>query len=137
LAEIVTTDNHAAPILEKFKLDYCCKGKRTLKTACTENNIPLPIVLQELEKMQDEYNHKTAMPFTEMSAQQLIDHILTHHHFFVRQAAPQIMMHLTKLVEKHSNHFRWISEGYSLFWALQGELLLHMRKKELILFPLI
>src|SRR6478672_7066042 len=95
LAEIVMADNHAAPILEKFKLDYCCKGKRTLERACTENNIPLPIVLQEFEKMQDEYNDKTVMPFAEMSAQQLIDHILTHHHFFVRQAAPQIIMHLT------------------------------------------
>jgi len=29
LAEIVTANNHAALVLQKFKLDYCCKGKRT------------------------------------------------------------------------------------------------------------
>ena len=40
-AEIVTANNHAALVLQKFKLDYCCKGKRTLETACVENNIPL------------------------------------------------------------------------------------------------
>jgi len=137
LAEIVMADNHAAPILQKFKLDYCCKGKRTLETACAENNIPLPAVLQELEKMQDEYNNKNVVPFTEMRAQQLIDHILTHHHFFVKQAVPQIVMHLTKLVQKHGNRFGWISDGYSTFMALQEELMLHMRKEELVLFPYI
>jgi regulator of cell morphogenesis and NO signaling len=42
LAEIVTEDNHAASILQKFSLDYCCKGKRTLVAACAENNIPFP-----------------------------------------------------------------------------------------------
>src|SRR5262245_48892129 len=110
LAEIVTADNHAAPILQKFKLDYCCKVKRTLETACAENNIPLPVVLQELEKVQDEYSCKNVMPFTEMNAEQLIAHILTHHHFFVRQSVPQISMHLTKLVQKHGDRFDWIRE---------------------------
>jgi regulator of cell morphogenesis and NO signaling len=137
LAEIVTADNHAAPILQKFKLDYCCKGKRTLKTACEENNIPLPAVLHELEKMQDEYSFKNVMPFAAMSAEQLITHIVTHHHFFVKQATPQIVMHLTKLVQKHADRFGWINDGYNTFMALQEELLQHMAKEELVLFPYI
>jgi len=137
LAEIVTANNHAALVLQKFKLDYCCKGKRTLKTACVENNIPLPKVLLELEKLQDEYRYKNIIPFTEMNAEQLIAYILTHHHFFVKQAVPQITMHLTKLVQKHGNRFDWIYEGYNTFEALQQELLQHMNKEELVLFPYI
>lgn len=137
LAEIVTADNHAAPILQKFKLDYCCKGKRTLETACAENNIPLPVVLQELEKRRDEHNYENVMPFTEMSAEQLIAHIITHHHFFVKQAVPQIIMHMTKLVQKHGDRFKWINEGYDIFMVLQKELLQHMEKEEHVLFPYI
>jgi regulator of cell morphogenesis and NO signaling len=137
LAEIVTADNHAAPVFQKFKLDYCCKGKRTLEKACSENNIPLSEVLSELEKTQNAYGYRNVMPFTEMSAEQLVAHILTHHHFFVKQATPQIMMHLTKLAQKHGDHFNWIKEGYDVFTTLQKELLLHMEKEEKVLFPYI
>lgn len=135
LAEIVTADNHAAPVFQKFKLDYCCKGKRTLQIACAENNIPLPEVLEELEKIQEDPGNYNVMPFTEMSAEQLIAHILVHHHFFVKQAVPQITMHLTKLVQKHGVHFSWINEGYEVFMTLQEELLHHMQKEEQVLFP--
>ena len=121
LAEIVMADNHAAPVLQKFKLDYCCKGKRTLETACAENDLSLPPVLEELNKVLDEDDFGSIMPFNEMSAEQLISHILTHHHFFVRRAIPQISMHLAKLVEKHGDHFEWVREGYDIFMVLQEE----------------
>jgi regulator of cell morphogenesis and NO signaling len=77
------------------------------------------------------------MPFSEMSAEQLIAHILTHHHFFVRQAIPQITMHLTKLVQKHGDRFSWIYQGYNIFMSLKEELLQHMEKEESVLFPYI
>ncbi|HEY6978054.1 MAG TPA: DUF542 domain-containing protein [Chitinophagaceae bacterium] len=135
LAEIVTADNHAAPVFQKYKLDYCCKGKRTLEKACVENNIPLTDILKELEKIQDKYYPRNTMPFTQMSAEQLIAHIVTHHHFFVKQAVPQISMHLAKLVQKHGERFNWINEGYDIFMNLQEELLQHMDKEECVLFP--
>jgi regulator of cell morphogenesis and NO signaling len=137
LAEIVREDNHAAAVLEKFKLDYCCKGKRTLEHACSENNIPVSTVLDELENMQEQFGSKDIMPFTEMNAEQLIAHILTHHHFYVKQSVPQIIAHLEKLVQKHGHHFEWINEGYETFIQLAEELLQHMRKEEMVLFPLI
>ena len=38
LGEIVAKQNNAVPVLEKYNLDYCCRGKRTLQKACEENN---------------------------------------------------------------------------------------------------
>jgi iron-sulfur cluster repair protein YtfE (RIC family) len=46
-------------------------------------------------------------------------------------------MHLTKLGQKHGDRYEWINEGYNLFMILQEELLLHMRKEELVLLPFI
>ena len=34
LAEIVTRHPMAAAVFERHKLDYCCRGKRTLQDAC-------------------------------------------------------------------------------------------------------
>ena len=33
LAQIVSDDYRAASIFEKYDLDYCCKGKRSLQKA--------------------------------------------------------------------------------------------------------
>ena len=39
LSEIVTDNHRAAPIFEKYGLDFCCKGKRPLKTACADKEV--------------------------------------------------------------------------------------------------
>lgn len=122
------------PVFEKYNLDYCCKGKRTLQKACEENNVDITTVLDELENVPAQ---RTVIqkPFTEMTAEELIGHILVHHHYYVKQMVPQIQQHLAKLQEKHANKFEWIKTGVETFNLLQQELLQHMQKEETILFP--
>ncbi len=133
LGEIVTNQNKAVPVLEKYNLDYCCKGKRTLQKACEENNIDVALVSDELENIPAE--QAMQMPFNEMTAEQLISHILIHHHYYIKQIVPQIQAHLFKLQQKHADKFEWIEGGVQTFDLLQEELLQHMQKEETILFP--
>ena len=134
LGEIVAKQNNLVPVLEKYNLDYCCRGKRTLQKACEENHVDITTVLNELENIPVQ---RTAiqMPFTEMTAEELIAHILVHHHYYVKQIVPQIQQHLAKLKEKHADKFEWINTGVETFNLLQQELLQHMHKEEMILFP--
>ena len=41
LATIVTYNHQVVPLLEKYNLDFCCKGKRTLAQACAEKGIKI------------------------------------------------------------------------------------------------
>jgi regulator of cell morphogenesis and NO signaling len=133
LGEIVAKQNNAVPVLEKYNLDYCCRGKRTLQKACEENNVDVTTVLDELENIPAQ--NAIQMPFNEMSADQLIAHILIHHHYYIKQIVPQIQAHLAKLQQKHADKFAWIEGGVHTFDLLQDELLQHMQKEEMILFP--
>jgi regulator of cell morphogenesis and NO signaling len=54
LANIVSSNHLAAPILERYHLDYCCKGKRSLADACNEKGIKLVDVIQDLLVEADE-----------------------------------------------------------------------------------
>lgn len=137
LAEIVTSDNRAAGVLEKFHLDFCCRRKRTLKDACSEINIALEEVKAILQNIAKERNVQTTKPFNAMSADELIEHIMRYHHSYVRQSVPQLTGFLSKLFYKHADNFEWIEEGYKTFLLLQEELLQHMDKEEQVLFPLI
>ena len=52
LASIVTANHQTAPVLEKYSLDFCCKGKRTLAQACTEKGLSVEAITNELKLLQ-------------------------------------------------------------------------------------
>ncbi len=134
LASIVTEHHQTVPVLEKYNLDFCCKGKRTLAQACTEKGLSIEAVMKELEASARAEN-KSSMPYSEMSAEQLIGHILIHHHFYLKQTMPVIAEHLTKVAARHGEKFPCMVEVLQLFQHVKNEMTLHMHKEEMILFP--
>ncbi len=44
LSSIVTEKFQTVQVLEKYNLDFCCKGKRTLSEACAEMGLPLNVI---------------------------------------------------------------------------------------------
>ncbi|MEO7308236.1 MAG: iron-sulfur cluster repair di-iron protein [Ferruginibacter sp.] len=134
LATIVTNNHFTVPVFEKYNLDFCCKGKRTLAEACIEKGISLESISMELERSTGT-EQKSQMPFTAMNAEQLISYILIHHHFYVKQAMPAILLHLEKVVAKHGDHYPYMTRVLHLFNEINEEMTGHMQKEELILFP--
>jgi regulator of cell morphogenesis and NO signaling len=134
LAEIVKNNHKAVPVFEKFNLDFCCKGKRTLQEACHEKSIDIAAVENELGTMTAADNCRQ-MPFTEMSAEQLISHIVVKHHFYVKQTMPRIQTHIQKVAMKHGDRFPNMLEVAELFTGINEDMTQHMAKEEQVLFP--
>ena len=134
LATIVTNNHFTVPVLEKYNLDFCCKGKRTLTDACMEKGLSVETVAAELENSSAALQ-SNKMPFTEMTVDQLISYILIHHHFYVKQSMPTILGHLEKVAAKHGDHFPYMIEVLNLFKEINAEMTLHMHKEEVMLFP--
>ena len=134
LASIVTGHHQTVPVLEKYNLDFCCKGKRTLSQACTEKGLSVQKIMEELN-IATLINKGSSMPFAEMTAEQLIGYIIIHHHFYLKQSMPTIAEHLTKVATKHAQRFPYMSKVLDLFLHLKNEMMLHMHKEETILFP--
>jgi len=133
LAEIVTNNHRSAAVLEKYHLDFCCKGKRSLQQACKEQNISVEDLLNELENIS--VNRETAYPFDKLSLSQLVDHIVSTHHEYVKTESPQIAAYLQKVASKHGDRHPELFKIFELFTILKEEMEQHMRKEELILFP--
>ena len=134
LATIVNNNHQTVPVLEKYHLDFCCNGKRTLAEACTEKGLPLKNIAEELEKKMNA-EQSSFLPFTSMTAEQLISYILIHHHFYVKQSIPAILAHIEKVVTKHADRFPFMVEVLYLFREVAQEMTMHMHKEEAILFP--
>lgn len=134
LASIVTKNSASVSVFEKYSLDFCCNGKRTLEEACIAKGLSVQEISSELiTEMQPRVSSQ--LPFEEMSAEQMISYILIHHHFYVKQSMPQIVYHVEKVANKHGDRFPYMKEVLELFREIQDEMTSHMHKEEVILFP--
>ena len=78
LAQIVTGNHRTAAIFEKYHLDFCCKGKRSLEQACNEQNIATNELLAELESISSAPVTGTAgFPFDQLTLTQLSNYIVS------------------------------------------------------------
>jgi len=104
LSEIVKNNFHTAAIFEKYNLDFCCNGKRTLDNACTEKGINPENVINEIEEINSSSNQGEIKP-DEWKLDFLIDYILNNHHSYVNRMLPVISAHTQKVASVHGgNH---------------------------------
>lgn len=130
----IALSNHAfIPVLEKYSLDFCCRGKRTLEDVCTEKNIPVAAVVNDLQNTLT--TTQPHLPFTDMTAEQLITYIMIHHHFYVKNSVATIHSHIQKVATKHGERYPHMQGVLDRFSAVVADLLPHMEKEERILFP--
>ena len=133
LAQIVNTNHRAATVFEKYHLDFCCKGKRTLQQACTESELKIEEVLSDLEKTAQ--GKSIPLHYENMSLTQLADYIVMTHHSYVKKEMPAILGYLEKVATKHGDRHPEMVKVLELFATVKEEMGQHMQKEELILFP--
>lgn len=135
LAEIVRRDYKAAAIFEKFSLDFCCNGNQKIRDACKAANIDPSVLVEEMEKLAvagDDEKHFDSWPL-----HQLVDHIFKTHHAYIEEKSPQIKRYLDKICQVHGKAHPELYEVRDIFFGVAGELAVHMKKEEIMLFPFI
>ena len=135
LAQIVNSHHQAASIFEKYHLDFCCKGKRSLEQACSEQQLTVSQVTEELENIFSKESTGTVIDFDKMNLTQLCDYIVQTHHAYVKKEMPQIYAYLQKVSSKHGERHPELGEIFGFFSAVKEDMEDHMRKEELVLFP--
>ena len=133
LAQIVNENHQTASVFEKYHLDFCCKGKRSLQNACEEKNIPAPLVAAEIENAL--HQNEASNEFDKLSLTELIDHIVSTHHSYAKKELTQIFAYLQKVSTKHGDRHNELYAIFETFSSLREELEQHMMKEEIILFP--
>ena len=137
LAQIVDNNHKAASVFEKYHLDFCCKGKRSLEQACSEQQLTVSQIAEELENIFSNENSMAIIDFDKMNLTQLCDYIVQTHHAYVKSEMPQIYAHLQKVSSKHGDRHPGLYKIFQTFAAVKEEMEGHMRREELVLFPTI
>lgn len=120
---------------EKLGIDYCCGGNRTLGDACAQVTVSVDEVLARLEKCAKAATSEGDKSWQSLLLADLIAHINSTHHVFVRSECPRIEALAAKVVGVHGKNHPELLTVQKAFSALSEELHLHLTKEEQILFP--
>lgn len=134
VGQMVAEDYRTAQIFKNHKIDFCCKGNRTLQEVADKNGLDKEVLLQELDEVQR--NSQTDQPdFNTWPLDLLIDYIEKKHHRYVEERIPILKQYLNKLCQVHGNKHPELFGIFEHFTGSAGELSMHMKKEELVLFP--
>ena len=135
LAGIVNSNHRAAGIFEKYHLDFCCKGKRSLAEACEEAALKADDIISELGQLSVSNSCTVPVNFERFSLQQLADYIVNTHHSFTKKEMPLICDYLAKVEARHGDQHPEVKKVRQLFIELTEEMFHHMQNEEVVLFP--
>ena len=136
--ELAVEIPEATRIFEKFGIDYCCGGSKSLEEACSGANLSVDEVLDSLELAEQTARAKQnnrnwqAEPLAD-----LIGHINKTHHKYTREEIARLGPLFDKVVAVHGENHPELQHLRAWFRGLAQELTTHMMKEEMVLFPYI
>lgn len=136
VGEVVRKDYRASKVFKKHHIDFCCGGDKTIRQVCSERRLSEDELRAELRSVLNNSPEGT-LDFDSWSLDLLADYIEKKHHRYVEETVPLLRQYLKKLVAVHSNAAPYLSELSALFTESSGNLVQHMKKEELVLFPFI
>ena len=136
IGELVANDYRTASVFKKYGIDFCCQGNRTINDACEAKKIDEKLVVNDINNL---LNSKAdgGIDFQSWPLDLLADYIEKKHHRYVEEKSMEIKPYLDKICRVHGERHPELLEIKEHFNATTGELAMHMKKEELILFPFI
>ncbi len=138
IGSLVAARPGLARFFEKLDIDYCCGGKQTLAAACAQRGLEVATTLARLESAGAAL---TAGPVevdaAAMSLTELADHIQTTHHAYLKAELPRLVEMADRVAGKHGWRDARLGEIATAVRHVAEEMLSHMQKEEVVLFPLV
>ncbi|MCB8931803.1 MAG: iron-sulfur cluster repair di-iron protein [Fimbriimonadaceae bacterium] len=136
VGQLVAEQPGRSRVFERWGIDYCCGGKKTLGAVCETKQLDPNDLVRDLETADaDPAGSGTDWRIEPLST--LCDHIEEKHHGFLRQALPRLSMLAAKVAERHGERDPRLVKVRDIFEEFRAELESHMLKEERILFPAI
>lgn len=134
IGDYVAEDFRTAAVFQKHKIDFCCRGGRTLDEVCEKKQISKDDLITDLTQAVGAKGGET-IDYQSWPIDLLVDYIEKKHHRYVEANIPVLLEFLNKLCKVHGERHPELFEITEEFTASASELSGHMKKEELILFP--
>lgn len=135
VAALVSDHPECAEVLQRHRIDFCCRGEQPLVEAARARGLELTSVVADLEGA---ISRRSAAPISDprsLSTASLVDHIVTRHHGFLRQTLPFVRQLAQKVARVHGEHNPRLHALEAAVGELDEALIPHLDDEERTLFP--
>jgi regulator of cell morphogenesis and NO signaling len=134
IARTVLDHAETASVFQRHRIDFCCKGNRSITEACAERGVDEAVVLADLEQaIADREGLSPASP-SAMSTPALIAHIISTHHAYLRRTLPFVRGLAAKVGRVHGEREPQLVTLAALVVELEATLTPHLDAEEGVLF---
>ena len=136
VGDLATEIPSAISIFERLGIDYCCSGETTLYEACRASGANPEEVARELDEAErSSGDHSDFRDWSASTLGELVNHILETHHVFTKNELDRLDHLVRRVCAAHGAKHQELLSIQGLFSDLKQELLAHLQKEEMMLFP--
>lgn len=134
LADLATTFPAASRVFQRFGLDYCCGGGRSLAAVCAAKGLDPATILAAIEAEPA----LGALPrWNDAPLPDLIQFIVDRYHTTVRAELPALISMASRVERRHEAKEGCPHGLADLLTVMHERILEHLEKEERVLFPMI
>ena len=138
MGELVMARPETIRYFETLGIDYCCGGHRSLAEACQIAHQDPTTVMEGLATLAPPATGVPSLQdWSQAPLAELIQHIISTHHDYLREELPRLELLLGKVLRAHGERHPRLQRVEELYQALVADLMPHLMKEEQILFPFI
>jgi regulator of cell morphogenesis and NO signaling len=135
VAQIVLAHPATAPVFQRHRIDYCCRGAVPVPTASAAAGVDAEGLWAELERAAVAAPAGPGDDVASLSTAALLARIVDRHHGYLREALPRILPLAAKVAHVHGAHEPRLVPLSAAVRDVSGMLLPHLDDEEQVLFP--
>lgn len=137
--DIVKTFPQASDIFIECHVDFCCGGDVSLAEQFAQKQLPGDAILNRLNESFIRWSEQgnIVMDWDEVSTEDLIDHIVHHHHAYLKEELPALETFVIRIANVHGEMHPHLIELHDVYQKFKKDMGEHSLKEELEVFPLI
>jgi regulator of cell morphogenesis and NO signaling len=135
VGSLVAAQPSLGAVFSSLGIDYCCGGHLTLEEAAAEKKLDprtLELVLAALPARAVSAPGENPADFP---TPRLIEHIVNHHHAYVKRQLPRLEALASKVVRAHGDAHKSLTKLEAGVFRLSKTLSEHLSREEAELFP--
>jgi regulator of cell morphogenesis and NO signaling len=138
VAAVVLEHSECAEVFHRHRIDFCCKGGRSIAEASRDRGIDATALMDEIARAIHLRSHEPVpVDPRALETRALIDYIVATHHAFLRTSLPFVKTLADKVARVHGDRDERLVSLAVLVGALADTLLAHLDEEENELFPLL
>lgn len=134
VGEIAAEYPNAIRLFERLGIDYCCGGGRALPDACATSGITVETFIEELNKVAGT-PEEAAIDWSALTLSAISQHLIERYHIYTREELVTLRALSTKVLGVHGGRHEELAFVDRLIRALEDDMLPHLMKEEIVLFP--